>query len=88
LILHGVILFISPLVALMVDQIQHLPKIILGSLLIGGQIGKEVAETLDRLRTGAIKAWNHCKKKVESTMCSFHDCHNNEEDTVVYIAFT
>lgn len=55
LILPGVTLVISPLVALMVDQLQHLPTIIPGSLLTGGQTGKEVAETLDRLRTGAIK---------------------------------
>jgi ATP-dependent DNA helicase Q4 len=37
LILPGVILVISPLVALMVDQLQHLPTIIPGSLLTGGQ---------------------------------------------------
>lgn len=55
LILPGVTLVISPLVALMVDQLQHLPAVISGSLLAGGQTGKEVAETLDRLRTGAIK---------------------------------
>lgn len=55
LILPGVTLVISPLVALMVDQLEHLPPIISGSLLSGGQTGKEVAETLDRLRTGAIK---------------------------------
>jgi hypothetical protein len=38
LILPGVTLVISPLVALMVDQLQHLPTIIPGSLLTGGQV--------------------------------------------------
>ncbi|XP_057852289.1 ATP-dependent DNA helicase Q-like 5 isoform X1 [Cryptomeria japonica] len=55
LVLPGVTLVISPLVALMVDQLKQLPAMISGSLLTSSQSGKEMVQTLDQLHTGAIK---------------------------------
>ncbi|XP_039124177.1 ATP-dependent DNA helicase Q-like 5 isoform X3 [Dioscorea cayenensis subsp. rotundata] len=55
LILPGVTLVVSPLVALMVDQLKHLPSVIPGGLLSSNQTNEEASATLDRLREGKIK---------------------------------
>ncbi|KAJ0976977.1 hypothetical protein J5N97_012451 [Dioscorea zingiberensis] len=55
LILPGVTLVVSPLVALMVDQLKHLPPVIPGGLLSSNQTFEEASATLDRLREGKIK---------------------------------
>ncbi|KAH7680875.1 DNA helicase protein [Dioscorea alata] len=55
LILPGVTLVVSPLVALMVDQLKHLPSVIPGGLLSSNQTNEEASATLDKLREGKIK---------------------------------
>ncbi|KAK8928866.1 ATP-dependent DNA helicase Q-like 5 [Platanthera zijinensis] len=55
LILPGVALVVSPLVALMVDQLRQLPPLIPGSLLTSNQTVEEASETLQKLHEGLIK---------------------------------
>ncbi|XP_042506131.1 ATP-dependent DNA helicase Q-like 5 isoform X2 [Macadamia integrifolia] len=55
LILPGITLVVSPLVALMVDQLRQLPPMIPGALLCSNQTSEEVSITLQQLREGAIK---------------------------------
>ncbi|KAF8399902.1 hypothetical protein HHK36_015772 [Tetracentron sinense] len=55
LILPGVTLVVSPLVALMVDQLRQLPPMIPGGFLCSSQTSEEVSETLRRLQEGNIK---------------------------------
>ncbi|XP_072955361.1 ATP-dependent DNA helicase Q-like 5 [Typha angustifolia] len=55
LILPGVTLVVSPLLALMVDQLKKLPPIIPGGLLSSNQTSEESCETLHRLHAGEIK---------------------------------
>ncbi|XP_043726213.1 ATP-dependent DNA helicase Q-like 5 isoform X2 [Telopea speciosissima] len=55
LILPGITLVVSPLVALMVDQLRQLPPMIRGALLCSNQTSEEASITLQQLREGAIK---------------------------------
>ncbi|KAJ4961023.1 hypothetical protein NE237_020933 [Protea cynaroides] len=55
LILPGITLVVSPLVALMVDQLRQLPPMIQGALLCSNQTSEEASMTLQQLREGAIK---------------------------------
>ncbi|XP_078172709.1 DEAD/DEAH box RNA helicase family protein isoform X1 [Carex rostrata] len=55
LILPGVTLVVSPLLALMVDQLKKLPPVLPGGLLSSNQTSEESIETLNRLRCGEIK---------------------------------
>ncbi|EHA8587776.1 hypothetical protein COCNU_scaffold003180G000020 [Cocos nucifera] len=59
LILPGITLVVSPLVALMVDQLRKLPPIIPGGLISSSQASEEASETMDRLLGGDIKANFH-----------------------------
>ncbi|GFP95560.1 ATP-dependent DNA helicase q-like 5 [Phtheirospermum japonicum] len=55
LVLPGVTLVISPLVALMIDQLRHLPPAIQGGLLCSSQTAEEASETLQLLQEGSLK---------------------------------
>ncbi|WOL14351.1 ATP-dependent DNA helicase Q-like 5 [Canna indica] len=55
LILPGVTLVVSPLVALMIDQLRKLPSLIPGGLLSSAQTNDEASETLQKLHEGNIK---------------------------------
>ncbi|KAL4587013.1 hypothetical protein LXL04_011662 [Taraxacum kok-saghyz] len=55
MVLHGMTLVISPLVSLMFDQLKQLPAVIPGALLCSSQTLEESAETLRRVREGALK---------------------------------
>ncbi|KAL5991138.1 hypothetical protein ACLOJK_012044 [Asimina triloba] len=55
LILAGLTLVISPLVALMVDQLRKLPPALSGGLLCSNQTSEEALETLQRVYNGNIK---------------------------------
>ncbi|XP_042394821.1 ATP-dependent DNA helicase Q-like 5 [Zingiber officinale] len=55
LILPGVTLVVSPLVALMMDQLRKLPSVIPGGLFSSTQTIEEASETLRRLHEGTIK---------------------------------
>ncbi|XP_009406398.2 ATP-dependent DNA helicase Q-like 5 [Musa acuminata AAA Group] len=55
LILPGVTLVVSPLMALMVDQLRKLPSSIPGGLLSSTQTNDEASETLRRLHEGNVK---------------------------------
>ncbi|KAJ4790537.1 hypothetical protein LUZ62_041783 [Rhynchospora pubera] len=55
LILPGVTLVVSPLLALMVDQLKKLPAVLPGALLSSNQTNEESLEILERLRSGEIK---------------------------------
>nr|XP_010912885.3 ATP-dependent DNA helicase Q-like 5 [Elaeis guineensis] len=55
LILPGTTLVVSPLVALMVDQLRKLPPVIPGGLISSSQTSEEASETMDRLLGGDIK---------------------------------
>ncbi|KAL1550432.1 ATP-dependent DNA helicase Q5 [Salvia divinorum] len=55
LVLPGVTLVVSPLVALMIDQLKHLPPVIRGGLLCSSQTMEEASETLRLLQEGSIK---------------------------------
>ncbi|CAN1794736.1 ATP-dependent DNA helicase Q-like 5 [Linum perenne] len=54
-ILPGITLVVSPLVALMIDQLKRLPPEIQGGLFCSSQTPEEVAETTRQLQEGAIK---------------------------------
>ncbi|KAH6797784.1 DEAD/DEAH box RNA helicase family protein [Perilla frutescens var. hirtella] len=55
LVLPGITLVVSPLVALMIDQLKHLPPVIRGGLLCSSQTAEEASETLRLLQEGSIK---------------------------------
>ncbi|OVA15382.1 Helicase [Macleaya cordata] len=55
LILPGLTLVVSPLVALMVDQLRQLPPMIQGGLLSSSQGSEEASDTIRRLIEGNIK---------------------------------
>ncbi|KAJ3675445.1 hypothetical protein LUZ60_004487 [Juncus effusus] len=55
LILPGVTLVVSPLIALMIDQLKKLPPVLPAGLLSSNQTGEESLETLNRLCSGEIK---------------------------------
>ena len=55
LLLPGVTLVISPLVALMEDQLRHLPPALPGAVLHSGQSAEHGAMTVDALRKGHLK---------------------------------
>ncbi|CAI8583681.1 unnamed protein product [Vicia faba] len=55
LILPGITLVVSPLLALMIDQLKQLPPLIPGALLSSAQTLEESSETLSQLRQGTIK---------------------------------
>ncbi|XP_061360779.1 ATP-dependent DNA helicase Q-like 5 [Gastrolobium bilobum] len=54
-IFPGITLVVSPLVALMIDQLKHLPPVIKGGLLCSSQTPEEASESLNQLRQGAMK---------------------------------
>ncbi|XP_038702862.1 ATP-dependent DNA helicase Q-like 5 isoform X2 [Tripterygium wilfordii] len=54
-LLPGITLVVSPLLALMIDQLKQLPPMISGGLLSSSQTSEEVAETLRLTREGIIK---------------------------------
>ncbi|KAL5717723.1 DNA helicase [Ranunculus cassubicifolius] len=55
LILPGLTLVVSPLVALMVDQLRQLPPMIQGGHLSSNQTSEEASETVRQLLEGSIK---------------------------------
>ncbi|KDO82002.1 hypothetical protein CISIN_1g0363782mg, partial [Citrus sinensis] len=55
MILPGLTLVVCPLVALMIDQLRHLPPVIHGGFLSSSQRPEEVAETIRLIQVGAIK---------------------------------
>ncbi|KAK6160357.1 hypothetical protein DH2020_003738 [Rehmannia glutinosa] len=55
LVLPGITLVVSPLVALMIDQLRQLPPAIQGGLLCSSQTAEEALETLRLLQEGALK---------------------------------
>ncbi|KAI3919526.1 hypothetical protein MKX01_018349 [Papaver californicum] len=55
LMLPGLTLVVSPLVALMVDQLKQLPPMIQGGLLSSNQFSEEASDTIHRLVEGQIK---------------------------------
>ncbi|XP_071709339.1 ATP-dependent DNA helicase Q-like 5 [Rutidosis leptorrhynchoides] len=55
IVLQGMTLVISPLVALMFDQLKQLPPVIPGGLLCSSQTLEESSETLRRVQEGALK---------------------------------
>ncbi|KAL6547510.1 hypothetical protein OROMI_023231 [Orobanche minor] len=55
IVFPGVTLVVSPLVALMIDQLRQLPPVIQGGLLCSSQMPEEASETLQLLQEGAIK---------------------------------
>ncbi|KAL8227462.1 hypothetical protein R6Q57_015046 [Mikania cordata] len=55
MVLDGISLVISPLVALMFDQLKQLPPVIPGGLLCSSQTLEESSETLRRVQEGTVK---------------------------------
>ncbi|XP_054806142.1 ATP-dependent DNA helicase Q-like 5 isoform X1 [Prosopis cineraria] len=55
MILPGITLVVSPLVALMIDQQRKLPPMINGGFLCSSQTPEESSETLKQLQEGALK---------------------------------
>ncbi|XP_028113388.1 ATP-dependent DNA helicase Q-like 5 isoform X5 [Camellia sinensis] len=55
LVLPGITIVVSPLVALMIDQLKQLPSMIEGSLLCSTQTPEEMFETLRMIQEGTIK---------------------------------
>ncbi|XP_073059214.1 ATP-dependent DNA helicase Q-like 5 [Primulina eburnea] len=55
LVFPGVTLVVSPLVALMIDQLKQLPPLIPGGLLCSSQTAEQASETLRSLQGGGIK---------------------------------
>ncbi|KAG5521911.1 hypothetical protein RHGRI_034211 [Rhododendron griersonianum] len=54
-LLPGIVLVVSPLVALMIDQLKQLPPMIEGGLICSSQTPEEMSETLRLLQEGTIK---------------------------------
>ncbi|XP_058192696.1 ATP-dependent DNA helicase Q-like 5 [Rhododendron vialii] len=54
-VLPGIVLVVSPLVALMIDQLKQLPPMIEGGLICSSQTPEEMSETLRLLQEGTIK---------------------------------
>ena len=57
LLLPGVSLVVSPLLALMRDQLARLPPGVPGAMLWGGQTRAEAEGVLDQVREGGGKGW-------------------------------
>ncbi|KAL8156970.1 hypothetical protein AgCh_001901 [Apium graveolens] len=55
MVLLGITLVVSPLVALMIDQLKQLPPVIPGGLISSSQTREETEETLRLLQEGALK---------------------------------
>ncbi|KAH9610575.1 hypothetical protein KSS87_003335, partial [Heliosperma pusillum] len=55
IVFPGITLVISPLVALMIDQLKQLPSLVNGALLSSSQSFDEMSETLSLLKEGSIK---------------------------------
>ncbi|KAG8640021.1 ATP-dependent DNA helicase Q-like 5 isoform X3 [Manihot esculenta] len=55
MLLQGITLVVSPLVALMIDQLKQLPPELQGGLLSSSQTSQEAAETFRLVKEGAIK---------------------------------
>ncbi|KAJ7957602.1 DNA helicase, ATP-dependent [Quillaja saponaria] len=55
MILPGITLVVSPLVALMIDQLKQLPPMMQGGLICSSQTPEEVSETLKQVQQGTIK---------------------------------
>ncbi|XP_068327959.1 ATP-dependent DNA helicase Q-like 5 [Pyrus communis] len=55
LILPGVTLVVSPLIALMIDQLKQLPHMIRGGLICSNQRPEEASETIRLLQQGELK---------------------------------
>ncbi|XP_074317118.1 ATP-dependent DNA helicase Q-like 5 [Silene latifolia] len=55
IVFPGITLVISPLVALMIDQLKQLPSVVNGALLSSSQPFDEMSETLSLLKEGSIK---------------------------------
>lgn len=51
----GLVLVVSPLVALMRDQLAHLPPGLPGAMLWQGQQAHEAAQTLARVKVGSLQ---------------------------------
>ncbi|XP_057529039.1 ATP-dependent DNA helicase Q-like 5 isoform X2 [Amaranthus tricolor] len=55
IIFPGITLVVSPLMALMIDQLKQLPSVVNGALLSSSQSLEEMSETLTLLQEGSIK---------------------------------
>ncbi|KAI4336613.1 hypothetical protein L6164_015117 [Bauhinia variegata] len=55
MLLPGITLVVSPLVALMIDQLRQLPPVISGGLLCSSQTPEEASESLKQLKQGTVK---------------------------------
>lgn len=55
IVFPGITLVISPLMALMIDQLKQLPDVVNGALLSSSQSWEEMSETLNLLQEGSIK---------------------------------
>ncbi|KAK9707092.1 hypothetical protein RND81_07G172100 [Saponaria officinalis] len=55
IVFPGITLVVSPLMALMIDQLKHLPSVVNGALLNSSQSFDEMSETLSLLKEGSIK---------------------------------
>uniref|UniRef100_A0A803L134 DNA 3'-5' helicase n=1 Tax=Chenopodium quinoa TaxID=63459 RepID=A0A803L134_CHEQI len=55
IVFPGITLVISPLVALMIDQLRQLPNVVNGAFLSSSQSWEEASETLNLLKEGSIK---------------------------------
>ncbi|CAO2829423.1 unnamed protein product [Amaranthus hypochondriacus] len=55
IVFPGITLVVSPLMALMIDQLKQLPSVVNGALLSSSQSLEEMSETLTLLQEGSIK---------------------------------
>ncbi|KAL2903583.1 ATP-dependent DNA helicase Q-like 5 [Bienertia sinuspersici] len=55
IVFPGITLVISPLVALMIDQLKQLPSVVNGAFLSSSQSPEEMSETLSLLQEGSLK---------------------------------
>ncbi|KAL9225578.1 hypothetical protein vseg_001483 [Gypsophila vaccaria] len=55
IVFPGITLVVSPLMALMIDQLKQLPSVVNGALLSSSQSFEEMSETLSLLQEGSIK---------------------------------